>query len=378
MAIRHSKIYYFASTARLPWIIEGNELRPYRRERGWFVGRDFLWATARSEGAPEMRDHRDVQLRLTLHADDFEPWASIVARSPELLDGDDAFAPPGNQADLDSWYARWDPLPLSRVIGIEARTCSGGWQATELSYMQHPSVRALRGVVVGDKVYSSYRVDRASFITEAAPLADWPDAIELPKRLNTRSASGFEQFTDDQWEAICSVRESWPDHVDLVLARDELELLGQHSWLSKSQRSQLGPPVKIRDDLRTALRLSRELQAAIKALPVALRGSGPDPNLEEQDRRLQAALHMYEYLAGPLFRGRRDPYRMQLEDGLLAYWADVFDGDFSFSRRLDGTPYGPLIEFLTLTLRAITGSAPGPDRIAKIIVQYRDTPDLPD
>jgi hypothetical protein len=64
--------------------------------------------------------------------------------------------------------------------------------------------------------------------------------------------------------------------------------------------------------------------------------------------------------------------------GLLALWIDLFDGDLSFSRKLDGTPFGPLVEFLTLTLRAITGRAPGPDGIAKIIDQYRKKrPDLP-
>ena len=71
------------------------------------------------------------------------------------------------------------------------------------------------------------------------------------------------------------------------------------------------------------------------------------------------------------FRGRKDPYRHWLELGLLALWIDLFEGDLSFSRKLDGTPYGPLVEFLTLTLHAITGSAPGPAGIAKIIDQYR-------
>ena len=149
--------------------------------------------------------------------------------------------------------------------------------------------------------------------------------------------------------------------------------------MMRAQRSHLGSPVKIRNSLRTALRLTRELQAAMNALPDPLRGSSPDPNLEEQDRRLQSWLVHYEQLAGPAFRGRKDPYRYWLELGLLTLWIDLFEGDLSFSRKLDGTPCGPLVNFLKLTLHAITGSAPGPDGIAKIIDQYRkQRPYLPD
>jgi hypothetical protein len=184
------------------------------------------------------------------------------------------------------------------------------------------------------------------------------------------------QFTDKQWEAIRSVRKSWPDDIDWVLARDAMERLGRPSVAMRTQRSHLGSPVKIRNGLRTAQRLTRELQAALNALPAPLRGSSPDPNLEEQDRRLQSLLVHYEYLAGPEFRGRRDPYRNWLALGLLALWIDLFKGDHSFSRKLDGTPNGPLVKFLTLTLHGITGSAPGPAAIAKIIEQYRKGPYL--
>ena len=141
--------------------------------------------------------------------------------------------------------------------------------------------------------------------------------------------------------------------------------------MGRALRLHLGSPVKIRDGLRTALRLIRELQAAMNALPARLRESSPDLNLEEQDRRLQSWLVHYEYFAGPQFRGQKDPNRHLLELGLLTLWIDLFDGDLSFSRKLDGTPYGPLVKFLTLTLHAITGSAPGPAGIAKIIDKYR-------
>jgi hypothetical protein len=179
------------------------------------------------------------------------------------------------------------------------------------------------------------------------------------------------QFTDEQWGTIRSVRNSWPDDIDLVQVRGTMELLGRMYLMGRVLRLHLGSPVKIRDSLRTALRSIRKLQAAMNALPVDIRGSSPDFDLEEQDRRLQSWLVRYEYYAGPQFRGRKDPNRHLLELGLLTLWVDSFNGDTSFTRKLDGTPYGPLVEFLTLTLAAITGSAPGPDAIAKIIDKYR-------
>jgi hypothetical protein len=179
------------------------------------------------------------------------------------------------------------------------------------------------------------------------------------------------QFTDEQWEAIRSVRKSWPDNTDWVGARDSVELLARIWLMNQARRSHLGSPVKIRDGLRTALRLLRQLQAAMNALPVDIRASTPDFGLEEQARQLQKWLVQYEYFAGPQFRGRKNPHRHWLEIGLVTLWTDLFKGDLSFTRKLDGTPYGPLVEFLTLTLAAITGSAPGPDAIAKIIDKYR-------
>jgi len=109
----------------------------------------------------------------------------------------------------------------------------------------------------------------------------------------------------------------------------------------------------------------------MNALPADIRGNGSDFNLDEPDRRLRSWLVRYEYYAGPQFRGRKDPNRHWLEVGRITHWTDSFEGDLSFTRKLDGTPYGPLVEFLTLTLAAITGSAPGPDAIAKIIDKYR-------
>lgn len=177
------------------------------------------------------------------------------------------------------------------------------------------------------------------------------------------------QFTDEQWEAIRSLRKTSTDGIDWPQARRQVELLGQTYLIGRISRSRLGSPVKVRDKLRTTLRLIGKLQAAMNALPVDIRGSVSDLAVEE--RRLQNWLVRYEYWAGAQFRGQKDPNRHYLEIGLVTLWVDLFKGDTSFARKLDGTPYGPLVEFLTLTLGAITGVAPGPAGIAKIIEQYR-------
>jgi hypothetical protein len=174
------------------------------------------------------------------------------------------------------------------------------------------------------------------------------------------------------------VRKSWPDHIDWVMFRDEIEEVGREALQLRNNRLRLGPPVKVRDGIRRVLRLRRELQAAMNALPEPIRGSSLDPNLEEQDRRLQSWLDHYELLAGPAFRGRKDPIRFLVEVRLLARWVSLLDEDLSFSRKVDGRPYGPLVEFLTLTLKAILGTAPGPNGIAKIIDEHRKTASLPD
>jgi hypothetical protein len=188
------------------------------------------------------------------------------------------------------------------------------------------------------------------------------------------------RFTDEQWKAVRSARKwTGPDHViDWEEVRVKIEEAGREALQLRHNRSYLGSPVEIRNSLRKVLRLRRELQAAMNVLPEAIRGSRPEPNLEEQDRRLQSWLDRYEEIAGPAFRGRKDPVRSWLEMRLLTCWIGYLEGELSFSRKIDGTPCGPLVDFLTLTLQAIVGSAPGPDGIAKIIDYYRKTPSLPD
>ena len=78
------------------------------------------------------------------------------------------------------------------------------------------------------------------------------------------------------------MRRSWPDDIDWVFARDAIEHLGRDELLKRSLRWGWGSPVKIRNNLRRALRLTRELQAVINALPAPLLGSSPDPILKSR------------------------------------------------------------------------------------------------
>ena len=183
----------------------------------------------------------------------------------------------------------------------------------------------------------------------------------------------FEQFTDQQWEAIRLLlpREEKPSD------RGDIELTGRVFWYMRESRLQCGPPLKVFKQLEALQRKSYELQDALKALPDRMRPLAPDLDLAKLDNWLWALFILFGHLAGPSFSRNRDAYRDCLDDGLLGHW-EKLGGSFSFSRKPDGSPYGPLIDFLTLTMKAIAGKAPGPSGIAKIIDQYRKADDFPD
>lgn len=187
MPTPHARVYHFTDTARLPWIVGAKELRPSRNQIGGFPSPDFLWATTHSQGdrtAAGMQAYREgvtALVRLTLFAEDFEPWRAIIARFPqwtiEHVRRLEAAARACGQ-NFECWRARTERLPLSRVISAEEKTYTGSWRAIELSYLQHPSNRALRGIILNDKVYCSHQNAREGYPTgymaETMPLADWP------------------------------------------------------------------------------------------------------------------------------------------------------------------------------------------------------------
>lgn len=182
----------------------------------------------------------------------------------------------------------------------------------------------------------------------------------------------FETFTDEEWDCIRAVLPTQEEPND----RSEIEIIGAAFWDMRRSRSQHGSPAKLRKRLEILQRQSRDLQEGLKALPDRLRASAPHPDLTELDRWLWALLMTFGVLAGPPFSKNRDLYRDWLYDALLERW-EALGGELSFSRRLDNTPYGPLIDFLMMTVKAIVGKAPGASGMAKIIEQHRKARDFP-
>ncbi|SIO44159.1 hypothetical protein SAMN05443247_05415 [Bradyrhizobium erythrophlei] len=181
----------------------------------------------------------------------------------------------------------------------------------------------------------------------------------------------FKAFTREQWNAIRAVRDDWPEGIDWEEVRRQLVQAGQEFWHMRAHRLRLGPPAKLLGKLRGAMLQIGKLQTTLKALPENFVRNAPDPYVELLQQELQKWLETYEYFCGPAFRGRKYVYRDFLYANLLYVWIGPLSVEPSFSRKLDNTPCGPMIDFYTLTLKAILGKAPGPSRIAKIIERRR-------
>lgn len=180
-------VYHFTDTVRLPWIIASKELRADYYRLGHFPDHDFVWATTSSKGdrtASAMMSYRQriaALVRLTLFAEDFEPWPAIIERFPQWtmqhVRDFEAAARRMGETNTSCWLARAEPLPLSRVIYAEAKTYTGRWQAIEFVKVHHPRDPTLLGFVLNDIVYFSQQCVRAGHPTGYFPakmsLADW-------------------------------------------------------------------------------------------------------------------------------------------------------------------------------------------------------------
>lgn len=177
----------------------------------------------------------------------------------------------------------------------------------------------------------------------------------------------FNALTEEEWQAIRSVRVDWPDDIEWPKVRKHIEVQGLAYWTGHEGRNAFGLPPKMRKTLGGLLRQVRKLREGMKSLPRHVLIDGPDVSFEALEQRLEDWLFIYNALDGPSFSGRRDYYRDDLYQELLQLWVDPLEGRLSYSRKLDGTPYGPLIDFLTIIVTAILGKAPGPSGMAKII-----------
>jgi hypothetical protein len=205
-------------------------------------------------------------------------------------------------------------------------------------------------------------------------LADWPhyDCLTRGQTSNLK----FERFSDEEWQALRSVRDDWPPGVDWWKFRRDTESQGWAYWKMHEGRRKFGLPSEMRKRLKTVQGQLRKLQAGISSLPDHVNHRAPD--LSPVEQWLQDWLLLYESLEERMsfgFSGRSDYYRDVLCKFLLIEWANTLGGELSFSRDQFETPYGPLIDFLSIILTAILGRAPGPSGIAKMIDQYRKADD---
>jgi hypothetical protein len=139
-------VYHFTDTIRLPWIIETGELRPSSNRIGGFP-QDPLWATTSDNGdktstvfskqAQKLWRKGALQLiRFTLNGDDFSDWRDVVRRNPDWTNDHIAklerSARRLGERDTSRWRARREPLSLTRVLAVHAKSCSGnGWMPIE-------------------------------------------------------------------------------------------------------------------------------------------------------------------------------------------------------------------------------------------------------
>jgi hypothetical protein len=97
----------------------------------------------------------------------------------------------------------------------------------------------------------------------------------------------------------------------------------------------------------------------------------PDPGLWLRIQRLETWLSNYINWVTP-FRGTSDPIQEHLGEQLMTMWIEA-GGELGYSRKKDdaGTPYGPLVYFLALTLEAVLGEKYQPSGIAAMIDRQR-------
>ena len=186
----------------------------------------------------------------------------------------------------------------------------------------------------------------------------------------------FTAFTEAQWEVIRSTRENWPEGVDW---RREIERIGQEYWEIRASRKMWvnklrgKQPAKQREKIRKAWILMRRLQKVLAELEDdgLLGDDFLPPNLNSSEPRVKEWLSEYNFWVRP-FAGQSDPIQSELEWRLMNLWKRS-GGKLRWSRKKDdpGTPYGPLVDFLTHTLNAILGKALKPSGVAKLIDRHR-------
>jgi hypothetical protein len=183
----------------------------------------------------------------------------------------------------------------------------------------------------------------------------------------------FTALSDAQRQAIRSTRgdwlgTDWCDAIERAGRQFSERQAEREAWLKKNLRGK--KPAEEKDRVERALLSTREQQKAW-ANSVLDDTDLPDPGLKLHEQRAEVWLYNYGSHVTP-FTSQRDPIQDDLEWQLMSIWIDA-GGKLEYSRKKDdpGTPYGPLIDFLALTLEAILGRTYQPSSIAKIIDRHR-------
>ena len=222
-------------------------------------------------------------------------------------------------------------------------------------------------------------------------------------RAHTADATSVVTFTalsEAQWEAIRSTRNNWKG-IDLPR---EIERIGRdyrnaratrEMWVKRLQGKQ---PPKQQKRIYSAWVLMCQSREALAGLLKAglLDDDSLDPDLKSwAEHLLEEWLSDYDLWVRP-FAGKSNPIQARLEWELMSLWKRS-GGKLRYSRKKEsgrrahtgrgaaarddgqgyadaerpGTPCGPLVDFLTLTLNAILGKALKPSGIAKVIDRHR-------
>jgi len=183
----------------------------------------------------------------------------------------------------------------------------------------------------------------------------------------------FTALSKEQWQAIRSTRKNWPEDIDW---RRAIERIGQDYWELRALKEMWlrgKQPAKQREKIRKAWKLMRQLQKVLAELADdGLFGDDfPPPNINWPEHQVKEWLSDYNFWVRP-FAGQSNPIQSELEWRLMNLWKRS-GGKLRWSRKKNdpGTPYGPLVDFLTHTLNAILGKARKPSGVAKLIDRHR-------
>jgi hypothetical protein len=203
-----------------------------------------------------------------------------------------------------------------------------------------------------------------------------PVGAKRAKSGGAASAARFTALSDPQWEAIRSTRKNWPEGIDW---RREIERIGQDYWYIEASRKMWVNKLrgkqraKQRKKVRKASILMRQLQNVLAELADdgLLGDDFPHPEFKWPELRLEEWLTEYDHWVRS-FPGQSNPIQVHMESMLMRLWKRS-GGKLSYSRKKDdpGTPYGPLVDFLTRTLEAFIGKTLKPSGVAKLIDRHR-------